>query len=134
VIYSIRRISLGSALKVGLFLGWLVALFPALALAWLALAALRRVDAALGQITPYDINLLGQTIARFDLLSAFGLTSLVQTVDRLAGNELLTFLTIVGVLTLAGAALVMVTLLAFCLCYNLLAAVFGGLKLELRQD
>jgi hypothetical protein len=134
VIYSIRRISLGSALKVGLFLGWLVALFPALALAWLALAALRRVDAALGQITPYDINLLGQTIARFDLLSAFGLTSLVQTIDRLAGNELLTFLTIVGVLTLAGAALVMVTLLAFCLCYNLLAAVFGGLKLELRQD
>ena len=38
--YTIKRIGLGSALRVGLALGWLIALFPSLALAWLALAAL----------------------------------------------------------------------------------------------
>ena len=132
--YTIKRIGLGSALRVGLALGWLIALFPSLLLAWLALAALRRVDAALGQVTPYELNLLGQTVARFDLFAAFGLTGLVQTVARLAGNGPATFLTIAAVLTLAGAALVVVTVLAFCLGYNALAAAFGGLKLELSQD
>jgi hypothetical protein len=134
VIYTIKRIGLGSALRVGLALGWLIALFPSLVLAWLALAALRRVDAALGQVTPYELSLLGQTVAHFDLLAAFGLTGLVQTVARLAGNGPATFLTIAVVLTLAGAAIVVVTVLAFCLCYNALAAAFGGLKLELRLD
>jgi hypothetical protein len=134
MIYTIRRISLGSALRVGLALGWLIALFPSLVLAWLALVALRQVNTALSQVTPYELNLLGQTVARFDLFAALGLTGLVQAVARLAGNGPVTFLTIAAVLTVAGAAIILVTVLMFCLCYNALAAIFGGLKLELRQD
>jgi hypothetical protein len=130
--YTVKRIGLGSALRVGLALGWLVALFPSLTLAWLALAALRRVDDALGQITPYELSVLGQPIAQLDLLQLLGLVEVVRTIARLAGDGWQTFLTITGLLTLAGAAIVVVTLLAFCLCYNLLAATVGGLKIELE--
>jgi hypothetical protein len=130
--YTIKRIGLGSALRVGLLLGWLIALFPSLALAWVAMLALRRVNDALGQITPYELSLLGQTVARLDLIQLLGLTSLVQSVGRLAGGGWATFLTLAALLTLAGAAIVVVTLLAFCLCYNLLARAVGGIKLELE--
>jgi hypothetical protein len=130
--YTIKRISLGSALRVGLALGWLIALFPSLTLAWLALAALRRINEALGQVAPYELSVLGQTIARLDLLQMLGLTELVQSVARLAGGGWATFFTLAAILTLAGAAIVVVTLLAFCLCYNLLAAAIGGIALELE--
>jgi hypothetical protein len=130
--YKVKRIGLGSALRVGLALGWLIALFPSLVVSWLAVGVLRRVNDALGQITPYEVSVLGQTIARLDLLQLLGLTGLVQSVGRLAGGGLGTFLTIAALLTLAGAAIVIITLLSFCLCYNLLAAAVGGLTLELE--
>src|SRR3569832_1968567 len=72
--YTVRRISLGSAAKVGLALGWLVALCPALCLAGVAIQVLRRVSAALGQIRSFDIGVLGQTIATIDLVSLLGLS------------------------------------------------------------
>lgn len=130
--YTIRRVSLGSALRIGLALGWLLALFPSLALAGLAMIVLRRVNDALGQVTPYELSLLGQTVARFDPLQIFGLTNFVQLVARLTGNGTTTFLLITLALTLAGAVIVVLTLLAFCVCYNVLAGAVGGLTLELR--
>lgn len=131
--YTIKRIGLRSALRVGLALGWLVALFPSLALAGLAVVALRRVSAALGQIAPYDLSLLGQNIARFDLLQMFGLAGFAQAVGRLSGSPWPTFVGLAAILTLAGAAIFVVVALVFSLCYNLLAATLGGLKLELRE-
>ena len=132
--YRVKRIGLGSALRVGLALGWLIALFPSLIVSWLAVGVLRRVNDALGQISPYDVSVLGQTIARLDLLQLLGLTGLVQSIARLASGGWGTFFTIAALLTLAGAAIVVVTLLAFCLCYNLLAAAVGGLSLELEAS
>ena len=131
--YTIRRIDLRSAARVGLALGWLVALFPSLVLSWLALIALRSLSAALGRIAPYELSLLGQPVARLDPLQLLGLDRLARNVAALAGNGLLTFVLLAALLTLAGAAIVVVTLLAFCVCYNLLARLAGGIRLELEE-
>ena len=131
--YTIRRIDLGSAARVGLALGWLIALFPSLALSWLALLALRRLSAALGRVEPYELSVLGQTIARLDPLQLLGLDRLASRVAALDGNAPLTFVLLAALLTLAGAAIVVVTLLAFCLCYNLLARLSGGIRLDLEE-
>lgn len=131
--YTIRRIDLGSAARVGLALGWLIALFPSLALSWLALLALRGLSAALGRVERYELSVLGQTIARLDPLQLLGLDRLASQVAALAGNAPLTFVLLAALLTLAGAAIVVVTLLAFCLCYNLLARLSGGIRLDLEE-
>ncbi|KPV53743.1 hypothetical protein SE17_07835 [Kouleothrix aurantiaca] len=70
--YMIRRISVTSALRNALLLGWLVALLPALCLAGVAVQALRRVSAALGQIQAFNIEVLGQRIATIDLYRCWG--------------------------------------------------------------
>lgn len=131
--YTVRRVSLGSAVRVGLALGWLVALCPALCLAGVAVQALRRVSAALGQIRAFDIGVLGQTIATIDLVSLLGLTGAAQTTAQLTSRLGVTFGLLTLALTLVGAAVFLGAALLFCLGYNLLARITGGLELELRS-
>lgn len=131
--YKIQRIMPGSALRVGCALGWLVALCPALCLAGLAVRALQQVDQALGRVTPIEISVLGQQIARIDLLAILGLSATAQTVGGLTSRLPLTFALLAVLLMLAGAALMIVVLLLFSVGYNLLAALGGGLEVELRE-
>jgi hypothetical protein len=130
--YTVRRVSVGSALKTGLALGWLVALCPALCLAGVAVQALRRVSTALGQIRAFDISVLGQTIATIDLVSLLGLTGAAQTTAQLTSRLGVTFGLLTLALTLVGAAVFLGAALLFCLGYNLLARLAGGLEVELR--
>ena len=129
--YTIRRISFGSAIKIGLALGWLVALCPALCLAGVAVQVLRRVSTALGQIRSFDITLLGQTVATIDLVSLLGLTSTAQTTAQLTSRIGVTFGMFTLVLTLVGAAVFLGAALLFSVGYNLLAGLVGGLEVEL---
>lgn len=132
--YTIRRISVGSALKIGLALGWLVALCPALCLAGVAVQVLRRVSAALGQIRAFDISVLGQTIATIDLVSLLGLSSAAQTTLQLTSRIGVTFGIFTLVLTLVGAAVFVVVALLFSLGYNLLAGLVGGIEVDLQNE
>jgi hypothetical protein len=129
--YTIRRVSIGSAVKIGLALGWLVALCPALCLAGVAVQVLRRVSAALGQIRSFDIALLGQTIATIDLVSLLGLNSAAQTTAQLTSRIGVTFGIFTLVLTLVGAAVFLGAALLFSVGYNLLARLVGGIDVEL---
>jgi hypothetical protein len=129
--YTIRRIAPGTALRVGCALGWLVALCPALGLAWLAAQLIQRLSQALAQIEPLEIALLGQPIARIDLLEILRLSTVAQVLDRLAANLPMTFLMIAFVLMLLGAAALAVAVLLFSVGYNLLARLGGGLEVEL---
>ncbi len=130
--YTIRRIVPGTALRVGCALGWLVALCPALGLAWLAAQLIQRLSQALAQIEPLEIALLGQPIARIDLLEILRLSTAAQLLDRLAANLPMTFLMIAFVLMLLGAAALAVAVLLFSVGYNLLARLGGGLEVELQ--
>ncbi len=132
--YTIKRITLGSALKVGLLLGWLVALLPAMGLAALAVLSLQGVSNAFGQVQTYDINVLGQSVASIDLLSLLGLSDEASRVGDLAALGWGLFGTLTLALTLLGGVMVAVTTLLVSLCYNLLAAVAGGLTVELRES
>ncbi len=132
--YTIKRITLGSALKVGLLLGWLVALLPAMGLAALAVLSLQGVSNAFGQVQTYDINVLGQSVASIDLLSLLGLSDEASRVGDLAALGWGLFGTLTLALTLLGGLMVAVTTLLVSLCYNLLAAVAGGLTVELRES
>jgi hypothetical protein len=132
--YTVRRISPLSALKIGLLLGWLVALLPALALAWLAMTGVQSVAAAIGNVQTYDITVLGQTIASLDLVALLGLSATAGRVGDLAAMGWGLFGSLAFGLTLIGGAMVAVTTVAFALCYNLLAALVGGLTLELGVE
>ena len=67
--YSIRRIGIGSTLRLSLLLGWLVALCPAMCLAGAAVQILRIVGRAILQVETLDITVLGQKIATIDPLA-----------------------------------------------------------------
>lgn len=131
--YTIRRISLRSALKFGLLLGWLAALLPALGLAALAVWALQGTSEALGQVQTYEISVLGQQIATIDTLGLLGLADEAGRVDELAGAGWGLFGSLALVFTLVGGAIMALTTLLISLCYNLLAAWTGGVAVELRE-
>jgi hypothetical protein len=131
--YRVQRISLGSALRLGLLLGWLMALLPALGLSWLAVQLVAGASALLGQMTPYELSLLGQSVASLDPLRFLGLAETAAQVGALAELGGMLFALLALALTLLGGLGVALTALLGALLYNLIAAMGGGLKLELRE-
>ena len=131
--YMIRRISVTSALRNALLLGWLVALLPALCLAGVAVQVLRRVSAAFGQIQAFNIDVLGQRIATIDLVSLLGLSNAAQTTAQLSSRIGATFVIFALVLTLAGALVLAGAALLVTVGYNLMAGLVGGIEVDLRE-
>jgi Transmembrane domain of unknown function (DUF3566) len=131
--YSIRRIGLGSALRMSLLLGWAVALCPALCMAGLAVQALRTLSRALAQVQTLDITVLGQKIATVDPLALLQLRSTADTVNRLTAGLLGTFLLLTLALLLVGGAMFVAVGLLASVVYNLLAPLAGGLEVELQH-
>jgi hypothetical protein len=132
--YRIRRITPESALRVGCTLGWLVMLCPALCMAMVLVQVLQRINQALVGITPIEITLLGQSIARIDLLEILRLSEAARTVARLMQSQPLTLAALTLLFTAVGALLLAVAVLLFSLGYNLLARAGGGLEVELREE
>lgn len=130
--YTINRISLLSALRVGLLLGWLVALLPSLAAAGLAVAVVQQLNAAFAQMAPYELSLLGQTVASIDPLAWLGLADAASSVGGLADQGGALFWMLTAGLTVVGGLGVALTAVLTCLCYNLVAGLGGGLRVELR--
>jgi len=114
-------------------LGWLVMLCPALVVAAVVVQVLRRVDQALGGVAPFTITLLGQTVARIDLLEALQLSDTARTVAQLTQRQPLTIVALTLLFTAVGAVMLAVAVLLFSLGYNLLARAGGGLEVDLRE-
>jgi hypothetical protein len=131
--YTIRRIGLGSALRMSLLLGWAVALCPALCLAGLAVQLLRMLSHALAQVQTLDITVLGQNIATVDPLALLQLRSAADAVNRLTAGLLGTFLLLTLALLLVGGLMFVAVGLLASLAYNLLAPLAGGLEVELQH-
>ena len=131
--YSIRRIGLGSALRMSLLLGWSVALCPALCMAGLAVQVLRTLSSALARVQTLDITVLGQNIATVDPLALLQLRGTADTVNRLTASLLGTFLLLTLALLLVGGVMFVAVGLLASLAYNLLAPLAGGLEVELQR-
>src|SRR5438128_6905258 len=116
--YSIRRIGLGSALRISLLLGWAVVLCPALCMAGLAVQALRALSRALAQVQTLDITVLGQKIATVDTLALLQLRGAADTVNRLTAGLLGTFLLLALALLLIGGVMFVAIGLLASLAYN----------------
>ena len=131
--YSIRRIGLGSALRMSLLLGWAVVLCPALCLAGLAVQVLRTLSGALAQVQTLDITVLGQNIATVDPLALLQLRGAADTINRLTAGLLGTFLLLTLALLIVGGAMLVVVGLLASVVYNLIAPLAGGLEIELQR-
>lgn len=134
MIYVIRRISLRSALRVGLLLGWLVALLPAAGAAGLCVLMIQQAATIFGQMAPYELSFMGQTVASLDPLALLGLADTAAGLDTLAGQAGGLFAALTLGLTVAGGLAVALIVVLGCLCYNLIASVGGGLRVDLRAD
>jgi len=132
--YSIRRIGLGSTLRMSLLLGWAVALCPALCMAGLAVQALRTLSRALAQVQTLDITVLGQNIATVDPLALLQLRDAADMLNRLTAGLLATFLLLTLALLLVGGVMFVAVGLLVSLVYNLLAPLAGGIEVELQPS
>jgi hypothetical protein len=133
-LYTVRRITPWSAVRVALTLGWTVALCPSIALAVLAAQLLRRAADVLGQVKPIELEVFGQQVASVDPLDALGLRGLLATLAGLVDNLPLTIVAIIFALLLLATVALALAALLFSLGYNLLAGLSGGIAVELDAE
>jgi hypothetical protein len=127
---TIRRISLASLGKFGCLLGMVAALLPSLLCGLLGLGLAALLRRWLESWQDMTISVLGNEIARFDLVQFLGLDRLVGLLQVLGTASLpVLFLAVLALALVSGILLaVMVALVG--LAYNLLAAGTGGLIVE----
>ena len=131
---AIRRINLVSLGKFGCLLGMVAALLPSLLCGLLALGLAALLRSWLESWQEMTISVLGNEIARFDLVQFLGLDELVGLLKLLETASLpVLFLAVLALALVSGVLLaVMVALVG--LAYNLLAAGTGGLIVEVATD
>jgi len=129
---AIERLNLASLGRMGCLLGVVVAFLPSLLCGLLGFALAGMAGGWLESWQDLTISLLGQEIARFDLVQYFGLDGVLEFLQTLtAASVPLMLLVILGMALVVGivlAAIIMLTGLA----YNLLAATTGGVVVEMR--
>ena len=131
--YTIRRIDLPSAVRVGCIVGWLVAFLPAVCLAGLGVFIVQGVNQAFEQVKPLTLSILGQEVLRIDLLNVLQLQPLAQAIHPWAQNSMFTFVVLTGLALLLGSILWMLTGLMVCVIYNLIARLGWGLGMDLVE-
>ena len=131
---AIRRINLVSLGKFGCLLGMVAALLPSLLCGLLALGLAALLRSWLESWQEMTISVLGNEIARFDLVQFLGLDELVGLLKLLETASLPVLLLAVLALALVSGVLLAVMVALVGLAYNLLAAGTGGLIVEVATD
>jgi hypothetical protein len=128
---AIQRVSLASLGKMGCLLGAVAAFLPSLACGILGLGLAGLALQWLESWQDLTISLLGQEIARFDLVQFFGLEKVLEYLQAAtAASGLALVLAALALALLAGVVLAVITILVG-LAYNLVAATTGGLVVEM---
>ncbi|MBI5029981.1 MAG: hypothetical protein HZB51_05595 [Chloroflexi bacterium] len=131
--YMVRRIDLASIARLGLFLGWIIVLVPAMIVAGAGVIAIEKINEALAQVKPFSIDLLGQQLMRVDLINLLQLQPVQQTIQPWAETPWLTFLTLTLGLLLVGGFLWMFTGLMAGMLYNIIARLGLGLMVDMVE-
>lgn len=128
---AIRRVSLVSLGKFGCLLGVVAAFLPSLLCGLAGLGLAKLVHRWLEGWQEVTIALLGQEVARFDLVHLVGLDRLLATLQVLTTASLPVLLLAVLAMALVSGAVLAVMIALVGLVYNLLAAGTGGLVVEM---
>lgn len=129
---AIQRVSLASLGKMGCLLGAVAAFIPSLLCGLLGFALAALAGRWLESWQDLTIAFLGQEIARFDLVSFFGLDGVLNLSQTLAAASVpMMLLVVLGVALVAGVVLAVIIMLTG-LAYNLLAATTGGIVVEMN--
>lgn len=133
--YAVQKISTLSLAKFGCALGGLAMLLPGLicAVAGVQLVAILRTLLDNWQVA--QTELLGLDVpVQFDLITLLGLETAQTLIIRLDDQSFLLVLLIVLVSMIGGGLVVALIILLMGWGYNLLAALSGGLEVELREQ
>jgi hypothetical protein len=130
---AIQRVSLRSLGKMGCLLGAVAAVLPSLLCGLLGLGLARMVFRWLESWQDLTISLLGQEIARFDMVQFLGLDRLLDALQVLTAVSVPVLLLVVLVLALAAGLVLALIVILVGLAYNLVAAGTGGLVVEMKQ-
>ena len=127
----IQRISLASLGRIGCLLGTVAAFLPSLLCGLLGLGLARALLQWLGSWQELAISVLGQEIARFDLIQFLGLQKVLAFLQNLTTASGWAFLLAALLLAIAAGVVLAVIIALVGLAYNLLAAITGGLVVEM---
>ncbi|MFC2023318.1 hypothetical protein ACFLT5_01120 [Chloroflexota bacterium] len=131
---AISRISLTSLGKHGCLLGSVAALVPSLICSLAGLGAAGLLRRWLQGWQDLTISLLGQEVARIDLVGFVGLEGLLSELHVLAGvSTPLLFLSVLALTLVCGLLLALIAALVG-LAYNTLALVTGGVVVEMKAS
>lgn len=132
--YSVRKISTGSLAKFGCVLGGVAMFIPGLLLAimtWQLLVILRTLLDA-WQAVQVDLLGIGAPV-EFDFVDLLSLDNLLALLIQLNEQRLAVALLIFLAVVLGGGLLAGLIILLVGWVYNILAALTGGLEVELRE-
>lgn len=131
--YRVRSVGLASAAKFGVALGLLASLLPACLTGLLAVRGVAALRQLLEGATQARLTVLGQNM-QLNLVEIARLGPTLESLRLLDGLGLALAVTI-GLVFLAAASVVTVfTVLLVSVGYNILAALSGGLALELEGE
>jgi hypothetical protein len=132
--YTVSKISTASLAKFGCVLGGLALFLPGLVCALVSVQLVTVLREMLDRWQSSEIDLIGLGVpVEFDFIALLGLETAQTLLTRLDDNRLVLGLLVLLVGVIAGGALVAVVILLLGWGYNLLAAVSGGLDVELRE-
>ena len=132
--YTVRKINLLPLSKFGCVLGGLAMLIPGLIGAVAATQVIAALRVLLEKWQESALDLLGMGVpVEFDFITLLSLGPALELVARLDDQRLVVALLIILTGVTGGGLLIGVTILLLGWFYNFLAAVTGGVEVELQE-
>lgn len=132
--YAVRKIHMLPLAKFGCLLGGLAMLLPGIICAFVGVQIVSTLRTLLDQWQTSKVDLLGLGApVEFDFINLLSLETVQTFLARLDDQQMMVALLIIIISILGGGLLVGLIILLVGWGYNLLAALTGGLEVELRE-
>lgn len=132
--YAVRKIHMLPLAKFGCLLGGLAMLLPGIICAFTGVQIVSALRILLNQWQSSEMDLLGLGApVKFDFINLLGLGTIQTLLARLDDQQIMVALLIILLSILGGGLLVGLIILLVGWGYNLLAALTGGLEVDLRE-
>ena len=129
--YSVRKIDLFPLAKFGCLLGGLAMLLPGLICGVVSMQLIGLLRTFFDQWQASELELLGLS-AQFDFIEIMGLQTVQMLLVQLNDQGIILAILIALISVLGGGILIALIIMLVGWGYNILAALTGGLEVELR--